>query len=188
MDLYKKLVNSMRYFDKEKLLLLIAVESRKSGKNKVALSHIAFLAAAISGDRQKLQPTCDHLTELIEQVNNLLNNQKFRTLNIIDDYNREALLIEPSHSLPSETVTQLVDQVAAKRGYPKMIRVDNGPEFVSSIFNDVDCFGEAILKHTNSLKPESTVPFSLCKKPKNISLPHLKEFDWEYSADVTHHV
>ena len=66
----------------------------------------------------------------------LMNNQKFRTLNIIDDYNREALMIEPKHSLPACTVTQLVGQVAAQRGYPDMIRVDNGPEFVSSVFKE----------------------------------------------------
>lgn len=59
---------------------------------------------------------------------------KFRTLNVIDDYNREALLIAASHSLPAQRVTQCLDQVALKRGYPEMIRVDNGPEFLSNHF------------------------------------------------------
>lgn len=47
----------------------------------------------------------------------LMNNQKFRTLNIIDDYNREGLMIEPKHSLPACVVTQLVDQVC-REGLP----------------------------------------------------------------------
>jgi len=64
----------------------------------------------------------------------LICGRKFRTLNIIDDYNREALLIEPSFSLPTNKVTQLVDQVAVDTGYPEMIRVDNGPEFASGKF------------------------------------------------------
>lgn len=60
--------------------------------------------------------------------------RKFRTLNVIDDYNREALLIVPSFSLMSCRVIQLLDQLAEERGYPTDIRVDNGPEFRSSIF------------------------------------------------------
>ena len=59
---------------------------------------------------------------------------KFRTLNVIDDYNREGLLVEPSYSLPAVRVTQMLDELAATRGYPEMIRVDNGPEFVSRAF------------------------------------------------------
>lgn len=64
----------------------------------------------------------------------LYTSQKFRTLNIIDDYNRQALLIEPSYALPSTKVTCLIDKLAKERGYPGMIRVDNGPEFISSHF------------------------------------------------------
>lgn len=64
----------------------------------------------------------------------LSNGKRFRTLNIIDDYNREALLIHPAMSLPSCYVTRLIDQVASVKGYPNIIRVDNGPEFISSVF------------------------------------------------------
>lgn len=64
----------------------------------------------------------------------LCTNQKFRTLNMIDDYNRQALLIEPAYALPATKVTSLVDKVAKKHGYPRMIRVDNGPEFISNHF------------------------------------------------------
>lgn len=60
---------------------------------------------------------------------------KFRTFNVIDDYNREGLLVEPSTSLPANKVIVLLNQIAAIRGcYPNMIRVDNGPEFKSTIF------------------------------------------------------
>lgn len=60
--------------------------------------------------------------------------RKFRTLNVIDDYNREVLLIEPAFSLSAFRITRLLDQMAEVRGYPEMIRVDNGPEFISKIF------------------------------------------------------
>ena len=64
----------------------------------------------------------------------LSNGRRFRTLNIIDDYNREAILIKPGMSLPATYVTRFIDQVASTRGYPNIIRVDNGPEFISNIF------------------------------------------------------
>ena len=66
----------------------------------------------------------------------LANGRKFRTLNVIDDYNRESLLIKPSMSLPATAVTQALEELTSHRGFPDMIRVDNGPEFVSQQFQE----------------------------------------------------
>ena len=65
----------------------------------------------------------------------LADGRTFRTFNLIDDYNREALRIEVDFSLTAERVTRVLDQVVMVRGLPERIRVDNGPEFTS------DCFG-----------------------------------------------
>lgn len=62
----------------------------------------------------------------------LLSGQRFRTLNLIDDYNREALWIEVDTSLPSHRVVRVLERVAHWRGYPRRIRIDNGPEFIST--------------------------------------------------------
>jgi len=61
----------------------------------------------------------------------LTDGRWYRTLNVIDDFNREGLAIEVDHSLPSERVTRVLDQVAEQRGYPRKLRSDNGPEFVA---------------------------------------------------------
>lgn len=61
----------------------------------------------------------------------LVYGRRFRVLNIIDDYNREALAIEPDFSLPGERVINILDEVISWRGKPYEIRVDNGPEFIS---------------------------------------------------------
>lgn len=66
----------------------------------------------------------------------LFNGRRFRTLNVIDDFNREVLAIEVDTSLPTVRVTRVLDQVALERGYPQRIRVDNGPEFTSAAFHD----------------------------------------------------
>lgn len=54
--------------------------------------------------------------------------QRFRTFNLVDDYNREVLTIEVARSLTAERVVAALDCVATWRGYPQKLRVDNGPE------------------------------------------------------------
>ncbi len=61
----------------------------------------------------------------------LYQGRTFRTFNVIDDFQREALAIEIGHSLPSAHVVRVLERIAAYRGYPKRVRIDNGPEFVS---------------------------------------------------------
>lgn len=66
----------------------------------------------------------------------LINGRAFRTLNVIDDFNREGLWIEADTSLPSERVIRVLEMIALWRGFPKQIRVDNGPELISHAFID----------------------------------------------------
>lgn len=61
----------------------------------------------------------------------LASGQRFRTLNILDDFNREALHIEVSTSLPSPRVVRILEELKDWRSLPKQIRVDNGPEFLA---------------------------------------------------------
>jgi len=57
--------------------------------------------------------------------------RSFRLLNVIDDFNREALGIEIDFSLPSERVIRALEQIIEWRGKPLTIRCDNGPENIS---------------------------------------------------------
>lgn len=66
----------------------------------------------------------------------LTNGMRFRTLNIIDDYNREVLAIEIDTSLPALRVKRVLESVIEWRGKPTQIRTDNGPEFIASYLVD----------------------------------------------------
>lgn len=57
--------------------------------------------------------------------------RRFRTFNVVDDYNREALAIEVDLNLPAPRVIRVLERVAAWRGYPQRLRLDNGPELIS---------------------------------------------------------
>ncbi len=61
----------------------------------------------------------------------LSNGRTFRTLNVIDDFNREALWIEIDTSLPAERVVRVLEHLLAWQGKPTNIRMDNGPELIS---------------------------------------------------------
>ncbi|SNR32386.1 Integrase core domain-containing protein [Puniceibacterium sediminis] len=61
----------------------------------------------------------------------LSDGRSIRTLNVLDDFNREGLCIEVDFSLPAERVVQSLNQIIEWRGKPQAIRIDNGPEYVS---------------------------------------------------------
>ena len=61
----------------------------------------------------------------------LTDGRKFRLFNVIDDFNRESLAVEADTSLPTARVIRVLERLAAERGFPKNIRCDNGPEFIS---------------------------------------------------------
>ena len=59
------------------------------------------------------------------------DGRSFRLFNVLDDFNREGLAIEADFSLPSARVIRVLDQLIEWRGAPKVIRCDNGPEYIS---------------------------------------------------------
>jgi transposase InsO family protein len=54
-----------------------------------------------------------------------------RTLNIIDEYTREALMIRVDRKLNSTDVLDALTDLFILRGPPEYIRSDNGPEFIA---------------------------------------------------------
>jgi len=64
-------------------------------------------------------------------ADSLWNGRKYRILNVLDDYNREVLSIDTDTSIPALRVIRVLEQLKDVRGLPEMIRVDNGPEFIS---------------------------------------------------------
>src|SRR5690606_341612 len=63
----------------------------------------------------------------------LSDGRSYRLFNVIDDYNREGLCIDVDFSLPALRVIRALDQVIEWRGKPKVIRCDNGPEYISAV-------------------------------------------------------
>ena len=66
----------------------------------------------------------------------LSDGRSCRLFNVIDDFNREGLTIDADLSLPAERVIRSLEQIIEWRGKPKIIRCDNGPEYISQKLAD----------------------------------------------------
>lgn len=84
----------------------------------------------------------------------LSNGRTFRTFNVIDDFNREALTIEIDTSLPSARIIRSLEIVGAESGFPKYIRSDNGPEFTSGAFRRFCCSHRIRHRRIEAGKPQ----------------------------------
>ena len=61
--------------------------------------------------------------------------RRFRTFNVVDDFNREALHIEVDTSLTSLRLVRIFEQLRRDHGrLPQVLRTDNGPEFLGEAF------------------------------------------------------
>jgi len=58
----------------------------------------------------------------------LASGRRVRVLAVIDPYTREALALEVDTSLPGERVGRVLERIAAERGVPEQLVLDNGPE------------------------------------------------------------
>jgi transposase InsO family protein len=66
----------------------------------------------------------------------LYDGRRFRTLDVLDEGNREALAVEVATSIPGRQVVAVLDQLVAIHGAPRAIRCDNGPELISAALED----------------------------------------------------
>ncbi len=65
----------------------------------------------------------------------LYDGRRFQVLTLVDTMTPESPAIEIDFSLPSTRVVAVLDRLAQTRGPPKVIYVDNGPEFVAKVLD-----------------------------------------------------
>ena len=86
----------------------------------------------------------------------LLTRRKVRLLTIEDRFSREGLALDPDFSLTSRRVIRTLDQIAAVRGYPKRLRIDNGPENTAGAMLDWSVEHDVICTSSIPVNPRRT--------------------------------
>ena len=76
-----------------------------------------------------------------------------RALTVLDNHARQALAIVIDSGIRGEHVVETVEEVAARRGAPGLIRVDYSPEFVSKVLNRWAYERGAVLDFSRPGKP-----------------------------------
>ncbi|WP_310092007.1 IS3 family transposase [Pseudoxanthomonas sacheonensis] len=64
----------------------------------------------------------------------LVSGAPARTLNVLDDFSRECLLIKGGFGTSASLVAEQLAELVGRRGLPSTIRCDNGPEFTGRAF------------------------------------------------------
>ena len=100
----------------------------------------------------------------------LSDGRKFRTFNLIDDFNREVLAVEADTSLPARRVVRILERIICEKGKPESIRVDNGPEFISHTL-------EAFCK-------EQHIQLQFIKPGKPMQNGYIERFNRTYREDI----
>jgi putative transposase len=83
----------------------------------------------------------------------LWSGRRFRTFNVIDEFNREGLRIEVDTSLPAVRVIRELNELVEVRGASLSIRLDNGPEFIAHALTQWAQSKGITLQHIQPYKP-----------------------------------
>lgn len=78
----------------------------------------------------------NHVWALDFQFDETAARRRLKLLNVIDEHTREALAIKVGHRIDADGVVEVVEQIAAARGAPAHLRMDNGPELVADALRD----------------------------------------------------
>lgn len=101
-----------------------------------------------------IQPLFPNMTWSMDFMSDgLISGEPFRSFNIIDDFNREALHITLDRSITSRRITRELDSLIEWREKPEKIRVDNGPEFLAQAMKDWCELHQVTLTYIQKGKP-----------------------------------
>jgi len=92
----------------------------------------------VACQKRELKPTATERNECWSMdfvSDQLFDGRRMRILVIVDNYTRESLVLEASQRIRGIEVVKTLESITRTTGFPKRIKVDNGPEFISKDFD-----------------------------------------------------
>jgi putative transposase len=97
----------------------------KRRKRRTAEVRVKLLPATQVGERWGIDFVSDQLAD----------GRRFRVLTAVDHVSRECVCLRAAQSLPSQAVTEVLDETMDLYGQPEAITMDNGTEFACNHFD-----------------------------------------------------
>jgi len=93
----------------------------KRAKKRVSAARVPCPPANAPNERWSMDFMADRLAD----------GRRFRVLTLVDNFSRVRLAIAADFSLSGEKVVEVLDRLSGAGTKPKILPVDNGPEFIS---------------------------------------------------------
>lgn len=133
-----------------------------------------------------VEPACiNEVWSMDFMQDQLADGRSIRALNVIDDFNREALGIEVDFSLPAQRVVRALTQIVEQRGRPLAIRCDNGPEYVGTIMTNWASKRGIKLEYIQPGKPQQNAYIERFNRTARYEW--LSQYEWENLNHVQEH-
>ena len=88
----------------------------------------------VSSVKREIHPTATQQNEAWSMdfvADELFDGSRIRVLTLVDNHTRESLSLMPGQRIRGIDVVEALEAVARVKGFPKRIKVGNGPEFIS---------------------------------------------------------
>ncbi len=105
-----------------RIYCLLKLNFRRKGKQRLSVRNQAPLSTP---EAMNQSGSIDFMHDA------LVCGRRFRTFNVVDDFNRKALAIEIYLNITAQRVVRVLHRIVANREYPLKMRMNNGPELVS---------------------------------------------------------
>lgn len=98
----------------------------KTRRKRISAVRVVNPSATVPNERWSMDFISDSLHD----------GRRFRALTLVDHFSRESPAIEVGRSIPGIQVVAVLERLAKTTGLPKVITVDNGPEFTGRALDE----------------------------------------------------
>ena len=109
--------------------------------------------SAVVRSARPIADILSHTSSMDFMADNLADGRKIRLLTIVDNFSRECLALDVASGFKGTDVAQALTRVVSKRGKPRQIRCDNGPEFISKALDQWAYWNKVELDFSRPGKP-----------------------------------